>query len=324
VSTSAPATPTVSAPGKLMLAGEYAVLEGAPAVVMAIGRRVVARVAPQVRKLSPFLAAARDVIADERGADSAAARAAGAIAVDSGALALADGRKLGLGSSAAATAAAIGCALASGGEEISPTLVHPLAHRAHRLAQGDRGSGADVASACHGGLLAIESAPGPAAGAVPRLRALPRPRSLQFAAAFTGRSAHTPTLLDAAAAARSRDPARFAAAMSGLRAASELLAAALERDDAAASVAALERGAGAVTELDALVDAELVLPTHRLIAASARAHGGAAKPTGAAGGDLAIAAFPEPGAATAFIAELKAHAILAFEVAPAEGVRLEI
>jgi phosphomevalonate kinase len=34
-----------SAPGKLVLAGEYAVLDGAPAIVMAVDRRAVVSVA---------------------------------------------------------------------------------------------------------------------------------------------------------------------------------------------------------------------------------------------------------------------------------------
>ena len=37
---------SVSAPGKLLLCGEYAVLRNAPAVVMAVDRRAVARVSP--------------------------------------------------------------------------------------------------------------------------------------------------------------------------------------------------------------------------------------------------------------------------------------
>ncbi len=36
-------TMTATAPGKLILTGEYAVLDGAPAVVVAMDRRVVAR-----------------------------------------------------------------------------------------------------------------------------------------------------------------------------------------------------------------------------------------------------------------------------------------
>ena len=46
---------TASAPGKLVLAGEYAVLAGAPAIVAAMDRRVVCRVAVAERGHWQFL-----------------------------------------------------------------------------------------------------------------------------------------------------------------------------------------------------------------------------------------------------------------------------
>ena len=92
----------VSAPGKLILAGEYAVLRGGIAVVAAVRRRAVARVVPHDpgRVLSPFLDAAARVLESADAAD-AAALLRGSIEVDTSALH--DGpTKLGLGSSAAA------------------------------------------------------------------------------------------------------------------------------------------------------------------------------------------------------------------------------
>ena len=52
-----------SAPGKLHLAGEYAVLDGAEAVVAAIDRRVIARADGAASEPSPFLAAVADALA---------------------------------------------------------------------------------------------------------------------------------------------------------------------------------------------------------------------------------------------------------------------
>ena len=317
---SAAGSHVASAPGKILLAGEYAVLEGAEAVVMAVDRRVVARIDEfGGRALSSFLIAARDALAEELGQDCPAVRAAGAVSVDSGALALADGTKLGLGSSAAATVAALGCALASGGENASPDRILALAHRAHASAQRGRGSGVDVAAAALGGLCAAT----PAGGArPPRIRTLPLPDTLTWIAAFSGRAAHTPTLIAASEAAKARSPGGYAEAIHALAEAAAALAGALETADAPAVVAAIATGAEAVAVLDAVMEPELVIPAHAAIAAAARKCGGAAKPTGAASGDLSIAAFADPEAAARFTAALAAQAISAFEVGPAPGVTI--
>ena len=66
------------------------------------------------------------------------------------------GGKLGLGSSAAAAAVAVGATLLAGGHdpEAEPAVSFAMADRAHRDAQGGRGSGADVAAAVYGGIIA--------------------------------------------------------------------------------------------------------------------------------------------------------------------------
>jgi hypothetical protein len=72
-----------TAPGKLILTGEYAVLDGAPALVVAVDRRVAARRHTGPRGSSPFLIAVVDELAARYGADHPATRAAMEIVVDS-------------------------------------------------------------------------------------------------------------------------------------------------------------------------------------------------------------------------------------------------
>jgi phosphomevalonate kinase len=150
-----------TAPGKLILTGEYAVLEGAPALVVAVSRRVVATRRTAPRGSSPFLIAVADEIAAKYGTDHPATRAAMEIVVDSTAF-YQGTAKLGLGSSAAVTVAATALALAADHESI-PVIdkveVLAIATAAHARAQGERGargSGADIAAAVFGGVLAFQ------------------------------------------------------------------------------------------------------------------------------------------------------------------------
>lgn len=169
-----------SAPGKLVLAGEYAVLEpGEPSVVIAVDRRLHARLAPSDAFTfgSESLGMSQQSASYEQGAWSVAAgpaprlhfaRAAvnttlsylreRAVAITPFSLALEgslenpDGLKYGFGSSAAVTVAIVGGLLASFGVSPDTTLVFKLAAIAHHGAQAS-GSALDVAAATFGGAL---------------------------------------------------------------------------------------------------------------------------------------------------------------------------
>ena len=289
-----PAGTVASAPGKVMLAGEYAVLAGGQAVVAAVGRRAVARLVDVDPPPSPFLTAVRDVLASVRGPDSVAARAAARIVVDSRALA-AHGKKLGRGSSAATTVAAVALALALDPDapdhardpDAWRALVWRLGRAAHAAAQGRRGapgSGADVAAATFGGVVSVR-------GEV--VRAVHLPAGLVVRAIWTGHPADTATLVVAVQTLASRDPARHDAHMAALAAASDDLLAATTVPTA---IAALDAGGVALAALgDDVARAGGPILEPPLVAelrALARARGGTAKTTGAGGGDVAIIAVP--------------------------------
>jgi phosphomevalonate kinase len=188
-----------TAPGKIMLTGEYAVLDGGAAVVIAVDRRVRATVGPAPVALSEFLAAAAEELGREVGAEAAAALAR--VTVDSEALRQ-DGHKLGLGSSAAATVAAVAAALHAVGA-FDRAHVGRLAAAAHAAAQGRRGaagSGAAIAASTWGGAIVFTR------GAVAPIAL---PAGLALDAAWTGAPADTATLVAAVTAARA--PRRRAA-----------------------------------------------------------------------------------------------------------------
>ena len=163
----------LSVPGNLLIAGEYAVLEeGGLGIAMAVEPRVEVRVhqesgftvegtwgdgrrtwTPESRPESD-----RDLIAavvDEVAADADALPDGVRVEVDSRALYGGDGstRKSGLGSSAA-VCVGLACALLEvqgiPRTEI-PSAAFGVCLRAHRRAQGGRGSGYDVAASLYGG-----------------------------------------------------------------------------------------------------------------------------------------------------------------------------
>ena len=274
-----------SAPGKLMLAGEYAVLDGAPAVMIAVDRRAIAR-ADAPGAPSEFLAAAADSIAKARGASSRAARAARTIAVDSSALH--DGAiKLGLGSSAAATVAAVACALAHEGGPIDRDEIHRLAAAAHgdaQAARGARGSGADVAASTYGGTIAFT------AGAVRPLPAVP----VTILPFWTGVPADTATLVAAVAAARAERPQAVGPALRVIALAAEALVHAVSSGDPALVIAAITTGGQGLALLARATGLELEPPVVAAVRAALGATA-ACKTCGAGGGDVAIAALPSAG-----------------------------
>jgi phosphomevalonate kinase len=175
-----------SAPGKALVTGEYVVLAGAPAISMALDRRVTVTVTNAAGRHSEVVApglidgcwyfdyesAARVCWHDECAAGlfrlfeevwqrcAMPYRAALSIRIDSRPLCDAkSGRKLGLGSSSA-VAVALTAALSR--ITSSPIDVLSIAAEAHREFQRGHGSGTDIASSFHGGVIQYRMHPGQA------------------------------------------------------------------------------------------------------------------------------------------------------------------
>lgn len=267
------------APGKLVLLGDYAVLDGGPALVLAVNRGVRCNVFPggsavrietpdgDTRFVAPALEGAppgRYVFSDwnpVRGLRE----------------------KPGFGGSAAACVAACLAAGRPGSDALA----------IHRAVQGS-GSGVDVRASLAGGLLRVEGE---------SARHLP---VVSPSVIWSGRSARTgprvarylawserQAFLSASAAAVARfefDPVE-ACAM------------------AYAALLAMSQAAGVpwlTPELAHIVDL-------------ARVHGGAAKPSGAGGGDCAVAWFPDSEKRTAFEAACRADGLEPIAVQAAAG-----
>lgn len=292
-----------TAPGKLILTGEYAVLDGAPSIVVAVDRRAVARQTATPRGSSPFLLAVADEIAQRRGADDPATRAALEITVDSRAF-YDKLTKLGLGSSAAVTVAATALALGT----VDRDQVLAVALAAHARAQGSRGSrgsGADIAASVYGGTIvftrtdavdALGSGRHSLDGEPPcRIERRRWPASVTLLPFFTGAAADTASLVTQVQAARDRNRVAVEAALAAITDASRAACAALTAPSDVASVAligALALAGNAIDRLALATAIDLVPACVSAARAALAPLGGTAKTTGAGGGDVGIAVLP--------------------------------
>jgi len=291
-------SPVVVAPGKVFIMGEYAVLDGAPAVVAAVSRFAVGQFIAGGAGESPFVEEAVRVTLEGLG-ERAAALPAGSVWVDSAGFS-AEGRKLGLGSSAAVTAATVGAMLEMAGLPIASNrdFCFTLAENAHRVAQGGIGSGADVAAAVHGGLLQFRRPP----GGYPITERLQQPADLRIVIFSEGQSASTPDLVRGVKAFAERNPSGYASALRPLREQAELFAEAF----AEGKIAALLDSARIFGTALGMRSGVPIVTTRFEIAANLAINlGGVAKPSGAGGGDIGVGLFGDEGAARTFASRVE-------------------
>jgi phosphomevalonate kinase len=260
------------APGKLVLTGAYAVLDGAPAVVAAVDRLAVADAS---RPASPVMIEVRAALGDKP-----------APHLDLRALQDADGRKLGLGSSAAGVVASLAVRALEGGaclaDEGLRSGLFDQARRAHAQAQSG-GSGVDVAASVFGGALCYRlAADGPV------IRPVTLPRGLVLAAFFSRVSARTSELRARVDAARSRDPRGWLELSNAMAEGAIEAALRIEEGDLGGFIRSAAAYGGLLARLGLLADAPIVPAPWRALAAAALAENAAFLPSGAGGGDVAI------------------------------------
>jgi len=328
-----------SAPGKLFLLGEYAVLDGCPAVVAAVDRRVEVRVrivaASRVRIVAPgfadpleFPSGAPPATHAAHGFTLAAYRAVGArlprlagLGMDIeivSRLAQPDGTKTGLGSSAAVTVAVVAALFAAvegDGADARRAAVFGAAFAAHRAAQGGLGSGADVAAAVYGGVLRCQ----PRVEGLPGATPLGLPTGTALLAAWSGETAATPGLVQRYLGMRNGARAVRATFVDASRRCVERFVDGLNRG--ALLLTELDTNGAALEQLGTALDVPLVTARLRELIAIARAHGAGAKISGAGGGDCGIALTTNPTAATRIRAQWRTAGLVPLDLQiSAEGV----
>lgn len=268
------------APGKLVLIGEYAVLDGAGAVVAAVDHGVSCAWSPGPTGWT--------VPGDDRFVAAALAglpEAAGTFAFEDWNPVDLGGAKPGFGGSAAATVAAV----------IAAGRAPDDAFAVHHAVQGS-GSGVDVFAALNGGVRRFpDGAPVPAPC---------------FSVVWSGRSAQTGPRVQQYRAWSGRaafvDDSRSLVDGFGL-----------------APVAATREAWRLLRDMAEAAGIAYRTPEHDAIVALAERFGGAAKPSGAGGGDIAVAVFPDDGARVAFEGYCRAASlqVIPCRIAPGAGQR---
>lgn len=284
---------TVRAPGKVVLLGEYAVLDGSPGLVAAvdIGVEVIYHPGETLEIQTPT-------------GDVRFARAA-LTAADAPTGQYLFGNynspdlqsKPGLGGSAAATVAATFAARHLNGLKTTPKAVFEQAFKVHHAVQGS-GSGVDVAASTYGGLTRF------VAGHTPQTVEGPAPLVI-----WSGRSAKTGPRV--AKYLAWQDRASFART-----------SAALVDGYAADPIGCFKEAGRLLKSMANEAGIDYLTPELERIHQLAVTHGGAAKPSGAGGGDCAVALVASPEAELSFRWALKHEGFTVLSTTLASGVHL--
>ena len=260
----------VRAPGKVVLLGEYAVLDGAPALVAAVDSGVQCTVTAQTELEVCTPGDSRFVRAALLAINAPAARYQ---FKDWNPLHLAT--KPGLGGSAAATVAA--CMAGLYARDADCDAVQAIATEVHRRVQGS-GSGIDIAASFLGGVQRFQD------GRASRVA------KVKPVVIWSGQSAATGPRVKRYRAWATKERAIFCG-RSG-----ELLD--QWQDD---PVSALRAGHRLLSHMAKAAGIDWTTPAHDWLTDTAVDCGGACKPSGAGGGDIAVALFPDSSAEAAFL-----------------------
>lgn len=312
---------TARAPGKIVLLGEYAVLEGAPALVMAVDRYAKITLATHNESYSQVespnwgngparftLEQQQMIWQDSATADSyslishiitALLKATDTqvalpnfnLSIDTADFFQSRQTKLGLGSSAAITVSLAGALLKLIGVEKTNEELLPQLIDAHRSFQGGRGSGIDIASSLYGGLIAYQT---DSRHVSPTVQQYTLPSGLYYMCIFTGKSASTTNFIGRYNDWKTQDPQGSTNLIDCLKNIVIHSQEIVHYGDSSRLLQAVKDYAQQLKELTKASGLPIYSAEHLHIDELARAAGVSYKPCGAGGGDIGLALSDDP------------------------------
>ncbi|APR99380.1 mevalonate kinase [Pajaroellobacter abortibovis] len=262
----------VAAPGKLVITGAYAVLEGAPALVLAVDRYAVA-----CRETFNLASSYEASFALKQGE---------APGVDVSSF-WKEGCKLGLGSSAAGLVASLGLREAEGGIDLNRSDVRrrlfDVAKEAHARAQGG-GSGVDVAASVYGGIICYVSHPPEPTTIFP----VSLPAGTQISCFWSGKSVRTSDALSRLRIFQKEYAEKYRESMNPLLLASCEVMKATVAADAPRFVYSVQQFAEALDAFGQRTGIPIMPEAYRALGERAAFEGAAFYPSGAGGGDMCL------------------------------------
>lgn len=313
----------ITAPGKLILLGEYAVLENSPAIVAALDRKVLVNfeknqnngsslslphlnavvpltisksgITPHLKKeTQPVAETTRSVvsllnrIADTNGRFRSRLRGMRLSIDSSDFFADKKNRKFGLGSSAAVTVGVLSAAQSLSGETMPQK--HALlsqAYNLHNESQNQPGSGIDVAACIYGGVLRYQLNSNESVFS-PQIKKLFIPEDLQMRFVWTGRPASTASLLRDIAEFKKRQSREYYRISERLGCLAWAGCEAFENRQTETFLYIVQRYHCRLKELGQRSQIPIISKEHEQIAEIVYRNGGYYKPSGAGGGDFGI------------------------------------
>jgi len=317
-----------TAPGKLIIIGEYAVLEGTPALVAAVNRYAKVTLtksnsgkyqvsAPSINiENAVFTIRENGLILFDHTVDIKTQKKLGffkttfefawqfckkfpmpktpfSIFIDTDAFYSPELKtKLGFGSSAALTVALVKALFVLGGKNIedqeTKNSIFRLSLSAHHKAQGNMGSGIDIASSAYGNVLEYKVGLNNLAQQITPVE-IPVWKELPKIVVFTGSSESTRKMVSGVSTLKKEKPEQHKKLMNNLSKVANQGCTAYKNHDLKSFLDAIKGYYKLMDELGQKSGMPIISPVHQQIAKIVKESGGVYKPSGAGSGDIGIA-----------------------------------